>query len=183
MLGGDANVDEEREHPWLRVEKGLIRALLDLRTPLLGVCLGAQLLAEVAGGAVGPLAGGDEIGWHEVTKTGVADPVFDPLPDTFRAFQWHGYGFALPPDAIELARGARGPQAFRIGNAYGVQFHAEVDAQTVSGWIRDYGPAAGVDTAALQAESDRELPQWNEIGRTLVSRFLQPPARPGADPR
>jgi hypothetical protein len=134
-------------------------------------------------GRLGPLADGDEIGWHEVTRT-APDPVFDALPHTFKAFQWHGYGFQVPPGATELATGPRGPQAFRLGeNAYGIQFHAEVDAPTVQGWIRDYGPEAGIDAGALQTETDREIERWNELGRRLLSRFLQLPARPVAGPR
>ena len=191
VLGGDANVDEEDAHPWLREEKALIGELIAERVPLLGVCLGAQLVAEVAGGHVGPLAEGAEVGWHEVTATGARDPLFDALPQRFKAFQWHGYGFALPPGATELARGACGVQAFRLEQApaWGIQFHAEVDAPTVAGWIRDYGADAGIDAGALAAESESELPRWNELGRTLCARFLAtaapatPPARPGADPR
>lgn len=192
VFGGDANVDEEDAHPWLREEKALIDELIALRVPLLGVCLGAQLVAEVAGARVGPLAEGAEVGWHDVTATGAPDPLFDGLPRAFKAFQWHGYGFALPPDATELARGARGVQAFRLARApaWGIQFHAEVDAPTVAGWIRDYGADADIDQSRLAAESERELPRWNELGRTLCARFLAtasptpaPPARPGAGPR
>jgi GMP synthase-like glutamine amidotransferase len=190
VLGGDANVDEEDRYPWLADEKRLIAELIDARVPLLGVCLGAQLVAEVAGAAVGPLADGTEVGWPEVVATGEPDPLFDPLPDRFRAFQWHGYGFELPPSATELARGPRGPQAFRLADApaWGIQFHAEVTAATVRGWIRDYGPAAGIDAAALTAETDREIARWNELGRTLCAAFLEVarsrrPARRGAGPR
>lgn len=172
VLGGDANVDDDL--PWLDEEKQLIGELIRSRVPLLGVCLGAQLIADVAGAAVGPLADGAEVGWHEVVRTGASDPLFDPLPSRFRAFQWHGYGFATPPGAVELAHGARGAQAFRLADApaWGIQFHAEVTAETVAGWIRDYGADAGIDGAALAAETDREIVRWNDLGRGLCERFL-----------
>jgi GMP synthase-like glutamine amidotransferase len=180
VLGGDANVDEEDRYPWLVEEKALIRSLIDARVPLLGVCLGAQLIAEVAGAEVGPLPDGTEVGWHEVTAAGGADPLFDALPERFRAFQWHGYGFQTPPGAVELARGARGPQAFRLADApaWGIQFHAEVTAATVAGWIRDYGPAAGIDGDELARETEREIGRWNELGRALCAAFLSAAARP-----
>jgi GMP synthase-like glutamine amidotransferase len=173
VFGGEANVDEEDAHPWLAPEKELLREWLALGTPLLGVCLGAQLVAEVAGARVGPLADGDEIGWHSVVRGDGDDPVLGrAVPERFQAFQWHGYGFDVPPGAIELARGARGAQAFRLGQAWGIQFHAEVDRRTIDGWIRDYGPAAGVDAEALAAETPREIERWNAFGRGLCERFL-----------
>jgi GMP synthase (glutamine-hydrolysing) len=97
------------------------------------------------------------------------------LPPRFRAFQWHGYGFATPPSATELARGTRGPQAFKLSDApaWGIQFHAEVDAPTVESWIAVYGEAAGIDADALRAETRRELPRWNELGRALCAQFLE----------
>jgi GMP synthase (glutamine-hydrolysing) len=89
------------------------------------------------------------------------------------AFEWHRYGFAdAPPGAVELARNDVGCQAFRLGSALGIQFHAEVDEQTVRGWIRDYGPADGVDAEALTAETAANIAEWNEYGRRLCRRFL-----------
>jgi GMP synthase-like glutamine amidotransferase len=121
-----------------------------------------------------------EIGWHEIGGDG------EFLPDRLLAFEWHRYGFdAAPPGAVELARNDVGCQAFRLGNAWGIQFHAEVDQPTVEGWIRDYGPGAGVDAEALAAETRREIAGWNEVGRELCRSFLssRQPARRGAGPR
>jgi GMP synthase-like glutamine amidotransferase len=170
VFGGEANVDDD--HAWLREEKEWIRDLLDRRTPLLGVCLGAQLIADVAGAGVRRLPE-PEIGWHEVAGVGLA-------------FEWHRYGFAAPPPgATELARNASGCQAFRLGQALAIQFHAEVDEPTVMSWIRDYGPEAGVDAEALAAQTRSEIARWNEYGRSLCERFLnsRSPARPAADRR
>ena len=101
VFGGGMNVDEEDRHPWLRDEKALIAGLLDRERPLLGVCLGAQLVAEVAGADVGRIDAGAEIGWHEVEllPDAAKDQVVGGLPDRFTAFEWHAYGFATPPGA------------------------------------------------------------------------------------
>jgi GMP synthase (glutamine-hydrolysing) len=178
IFGGEANVDED--HEWLRREKAWIAELLERGTPLLGVCLGAQLIADVAGAQVRRLPE-PEVGWHHVSGSS------DFLPDRFLAFEWHRYGFEhAPPGAVELARNDVGCQAFRLGNAYGIQFHAEVDQPTVEGWIRDYGPEVGADAEALAAETEREIGRWNDFGRELGARFLsrsRQPAHRGADPR
>jgi GMP synthase-like glutamine amidotransferase len=170
VFGGEANVDDDFD--WLREEKAWIADLLERGTPLLGVCLGAQLIAEGAGARVERLPA-PEIGWHEVEKVGLA-------------FEWHRYGFEhAPPGATEEARNEVGCQAFRLGNARAIQFHAEVDEPTVMGWIRDYGPADGVDGAALAAQTRREIGRWNEYGRALCERFLSSlsPARRAAGRR
>jgi GMP synthase (glutamine-hydrolysing) len=161
VFGGEANVDED--HEWLRVEKAWIASLLERGTPLLGVCLGAQLLAEATGGTVRRLPS-PEIGWHDVERVEDAS--------RFLAFEWHSYGFECPPGAVELARNQVGCQAFRLGSALGIQFHAEVDQATVEGWIATYGAAAGVEPEALRAETAREIERWNAYGRDLCKRFL-----------
>jgi GMP synthase-like glutamine amidotransferase len=170
VLGGGMHVDQEAEHPWLTSEKAFIAELLERRVPTLGVCLGAQLVAEVAGAAVGPLPGGAEIGWHEVSID-APDPLLGDAP-RLRAFEWHSYGFQTPPGATELARNGAGSQAFRLNDAWGIQFHAEVTAEIVAGWVRDYGPEAGVDAEALRVETAAEIARWNAFGRELCSRFV-----------
>jgi GMP synthase-like glutamine amidotransferase len=157
VFGGEANVDDD--FPWLHAEKAWLRDLLARDVPVLGVCLGAQLIAELSGAEVRELPE-PEIGWHELDGIGLA-------------FEWHRYGFAQPPPgATEIARNEVGCQEFRLGNAWGIQYHAEVDEPTVNGWIRDYGPDAGVDAEALAAETKRNISRWNEYGRDLCARFL-----------
>src|SRR4051794_34860790 len=100
VFGGEVNVDEEAEHPWMSEEKAYIRDIVRAGRPVLGVCLGAQLLAEAAGGRVGPLPGGPEVGWRDVELVRRDDPVLGVMPPRFRALEWHGYHAELPPGAV-----------------------------------------------------------------------------------
>ena len=127
-FGGAMHADHDDRHPWLRPEKELLARLLDAGVPLLGVCLGSQLLAEAGGGGA-RRASEPEIGWHavEVTEAGAADPLLGPLAPGFEAFQWHSYECLPPPGAEVLARSPVCVQAYRLGGrAWGIQFHAEV---------------------------------------------------------
>jgi GMP synthase-like glutamine amidotransferase len=168
VFGGEVNVDEEDRHPWMREEKRYLRALVEAGHPVLGVCLGSQLLAEAAGGRVGKLPQ-PEVGWHDVELVG-EDPVLGALPRRFRALEWHGYRFELPPGAIELARNTVGLQAFRLADkpVYGIQFHAEVTARDLDGWIADED-----DPDPTLADSAQEIGRWNELGRELCRAFLR----------
>ena len=181
VFGGAMNVDEHAAHPWLAEERALLADLLARERPLLGVCLGSQLLAEAAGAEVGPLAGGPEIGWHEVELLPAArgDAVLGSLPERFRAFQWHGYGIAGEPPGVELGRGGGGVQAYRVDGApaWGIQFHAEVDAPTVAGWLANYSDdadarAAVIDPRRLAEQTAGEIARWNELGRRLCRGFI-----------
>lgn len=178
-LGGAMNVDEEDRHPWLRTEKRLLGELLGSGMPLMGVCLGAQLLSEAAGGAP-RRAREPEIGWYEVevTDAGAEDPVIGPLAPRFEAFEWHSYETGLPADALVLARTPICDQAYRLGErAWGIQFHAEVAADDALGWIEHYDvdPDAvrlGIDPVAFHAETEPRIEAWNQLGRELCERFL-----------
>jgi len=137
VMGGPMNIYEEAEFPWLKVEKAILdEVLLDDR-PVLGICLGAQLLADRLGGPVGRNAW-SEIGWHpiELTRVGQADPVFSVLPERMEAFHWHGDTFAIPPGALHAAfSSACSAQAFRKGRCVGLQFHLELSREALSGLI------------------------------------------------
>ena len=179
VLGGEVNVDQTADHPWLDDVRAMIDELIERRTPLLGVCLGSQLVAEVAGAEVGPLDGGPEIGWREIELAPAAadDPLLGGLPPRMLGFQWHSYGFRTPPGAAELAHGAAGLQAYRLAGvpAWGIQFHAEVTAESVAGWLagdEDEARAAGVDPALLAVQNGREIERWNEVGRHIGRGLL-----------
>jgi GMP synthase-like glutamine amidotransferase len=172
VFGGGMHVDQEDEHPWLRDENSLIKGLLAERVPVLGVCLGGQLIAKAAGAHVGP-APHEEIGWHEVVMTPEArtDPVFAGVPERFDAFQWHQYAFDLPEGAVPLGRSPAGLQAYRLGDsAWGLQFHAEVTRKIVEGWLASDGGRREIDLAPIE--------RWAELGRGLADRFLELATRP-----
>jgi len=138
VLGGIMGVHDEAAHPFLhRVKDHLVR-LLAAGTPLLGICLGGQLLADVAGGIVSSNCRGEK-GLVDLTLTaaGGDDPLFAGIAGRFAAFQWHNDSFTVPPGASHLASSALCPgQAFRLGNAWGIQFHPEVDGRIVANWSR-----------------------------------------------
>ena len=166
--------------PWLGTQKELLRRLMADGVPVLGVCLGAQLLAEAAGGSVRP-ASVPEIGWHEVRLEDAAgdDALTAPLPPSFCGFQWHSYEAVPPAGSVALARSDRCLQAFRLNGApaWGMQFHAEVDPDGLEGWIAGYrsDPDAvrlGLDPDALRAETAPRIDEWNRLGRELCGRFL-----------
>jgi GMP synthase-like glutamine amidotransferase len=176
VFGGAMHVDQENRHPWLRNEDELLRGLLDRRIPVLGVCLGAQLVAKALGTRVGPLAR-PQIGWYDVEQTPEAadDPLFADLPRRFSSFQWHSYGFDLPANAVPLARDPVCLQAYRAGErAWGIQFHAEVTKESVDDWFRSSKPPdAPLNLDALRQETEEKIAGWNEFGKRLCSRFLE----------
>jgi GMP synthase (glutamine-hydrolysing) len=179
-LGGAMHVDQEDRHGWIGEEKALLRELLDRRVPLLGLCLGGQMLAAAAG-ATPRRAARPEIGWFgvELTAEGREDPLLGPLGPRFETFQWHSYEFPLPPDAVPLARSELCLQAFCLGEvAWGLQFHPEVSAADAGSWIEDYrsdedAVRTGLDPAALQAETKAKIGAFNKLGRELCGRWLE----------
>jgi GMP synthase (glutamine-hydrolysing) len=155
VLGGPMSVDEVDRHPHLATEMELVLEAVDRQIPVLGICLGAQLIAKALGAAV--RAGAKkEIGWHDVALTDVAgsDPLLGHLARETRLFQWHGDVFDLPDGAVHLASSERcAYQAFRHGsNVYGFQFHLEVDEPLIERWLRV--PAHHDDLERLAAEVD-----------------------------
>ena len=181
VFGGAMHVDQDHLHPWLRDETMFLQELFDRHVPVLGVCLGAQLLARAAHAPVHP-APEPEIGWHDVELTPNAqdDPVLARLPERFRAFQWHYYTYGVPAGAVELARSRTCTQAFRLGeHVWGVQFHPEVTEPQIGSWLAsEHGN--GLPREAIAAETSREIARWNELGRDLCSAWLEAAARVAA---
>jgi GMP synthase (glutamine-hydrolysing) len=138
VLGGPMNVDQVDLYPFLAVEVELVAEALQRGMPVLGICLGAQLLARALGADVRPHHS-KEIGWYQINPTaaGADDPVFAGMSDTEHIFQWHGDTFDIPSGAVHLASSPDCEnQAFRYGDtAYGFQFHLEVDRPMVERWL------------------------------------------------
>jgi len=138
VLGGPMNTDQIDHYPNLITEVDIIREALERDMSVLGICLGAQLLAKALGGRVRRNAD-REIGWYDVelTPEGRVDPVLSAFAARQEVFQWHEDGIELPPGTAHLARSDASPvQAFRHGeHAYGFQFHLEVDSSLIERWL------------------------------------------------
>lgn len=168
VMGGPWGAYEEDRHPFLREECELLRIVTLRGLPVLGVCLGAQLLAKALNAKVFP---GHEVeigfGSIELTKTGHEDALFGGLGEELPVFHWHGDTFTLPEGAVLLASSAMyAHQAFRFGSrAYGLQFHIEPDADTWAAW-RDHLPKSLIDDAEAQKM------RVEEAGQKVISRFF-----------
>jgi GMP synthase (glutamine-hydrolysing) len=173
VFGGSMHADQDDRHPWLREETLLLQRLLDQHVPVLGVCLGAQLLARAAHAPVYP-AHAPEIGWYpvEVADDARDDALLSRLPQRFDAFQWHYYTYGVPAGAVELARSELCTQAFRLGEcAWGVQFHPEVTFAQVESWIDDPDDRPP-HAEELREETRARIGEWNVLGRDLCDAFV-----------
>ena len=170
VLGGGMGAYEQDRLPHLRDEIALLRAAVAGEKPVLGICLGSQLLAAALGGTVAP-AGRQEIGWYRVKLADVSDPLFDGAPRDFVAFHWHGDSFTLPDGAVPLASSTLTPlQAFRHGGrAWGVQFHLETDAEVLQAMVATGGLAD--DGEFILAAAARELPRLRAIADGVFARW------------
>ena len=168
VMGAPWGAYEEDQHPFLRKECDVLRAATRRGLPVLGVCLGAQLLARALGAKVFP-GHGAEIGFGtiELTEAGRKDALLTGLGGHLPAFHWHGDTFTLPPGAVLLASSPMYPhQAFRLGSrAYGFQFHIEPDTDTWTAW-RDHLPKALID------EAETQKMRIKEAGQKVISRFF-----------
>lgn len=154
-LGGNAHAWDEDGHGYLRHERELLEQAVERGVPVLGICLGAQLLARVLGAQVRS-TGIHEYGWLEIRPTEHArgDPLFGHLGGPVGVYQWHMDAFEIPPGAVRLAESELLPnQAFRYGSAWGVQFHPEVDVETFEVWFGNHRAEAaelGIEEAPLR---------------------------------
>ena len=175
-LGGDQSVRDIARYDYLQAEVDLLRAEAERGTPILGVCLGSQLLAHALGGSVERLPQ-RIVAWAEVEKLPAAegDAVVGGLPSPVSALHWNEDGFTVPPGAVELlSRATDGGEAFRWGdNAWGIQFHPEADAEVLDGWYADVDwlAEAGVEEAAAR-EADRvHLPGQRATAEEIFGGF------------
>ncbi len=182
VLGGPMNCDQVDRYPHLAAETEAIQKAIERGMPVLGICLGAQLIARALGARVhrNPEK---EIGWYDLTPTdaGRNDPLFSLFGATERIFQWHGDTFEIPHGAVHLARSqACAHQAFRYGeNVYGLQFHIEVDEPLITRWLHTpvmmreiecLGP--NFNAAAIAAETHRHIGRSLALGDSVFRRYI-----------
>jgi GMP synthase-like glutamine amidotransferase len=189
ILGGAMSIDEEKEFPFLRWEKRIIRAAIDEAVPLLGICQGAQLIAAELGA---PVFHGSvkEIGWSPISITphGQVDSLLGYMPENATVFQWHGDGFELPRGAIKLASSAHyGTQAFRLGKTiYGLQFHLEVTPAMIERWIeersKDLALAPYVLADKIMADTQNYAATLRYYGQRFLSEFIRRVSRSHREP-
>ena len=190
VLGGPQMPDQGNIHPHLNVEMCCIEQALKLDKPVLGICLGAQLLAYALGAAVRPLPNW-EIGWYDLrpTSQSAADPLFCSLVQPHAVFQWHGYTFDIPADAVHLARSdSCVNQAFRYGtHAYGLQFHLELDERLINRWLsypeyqRDLENAGrDQDTAAIREQTHQLIGRSVALSYEMFGQFLKALGQPAS---
>jgi GMP synthase-like glutamine amidotransferase len=178
VMGGPMSVNSTKGFPSRDAEVSLLTDALRAGIPTLGVCLGAQLLAVAGGGTVAPSTFGPEIGWAPIQLAPACrdDPLLAGLPPTLTVLHWHGESFEVPPGARPLISSTAYPnQAFRIGDvAWGVQFHLEVTAEAVDGFLR----AFAADTAsvpggaeAIRAATPGALVALSPVRDLVCTRF------------
>lgn len=181
VLGGAMGAYETEQHPFLKAEADFIEKAIEAGRPVLGVCLGAQMIAQVLGARV---YAGDrrEVGWAPVqlTDDGKDDSLFAGLGDSFTVFHLHGDTYELPPDAVNLAQSSLyEQQAFRWGDTvYGFQFHLEFTEPMIARLVgepqsQQYITAAGVDPKQLMAETPQRVAGLADVAPEVFRRYFQ----------
>ncbi|NND55028.1 MAG: C26 family cysteine hydrolase domain-containing family [Gammaproteobacteria bacterium] len=183
VLGGPMCLSQRENYPHLETEIAAIRTAMDRQMPILGICLGAQLIAAALHAQVrrSPVK---EIGWYDVSPTteGQSDPLFRFFQGTEKIFQWHGDTFEIPHDAVHLASSPDCTnQAFRYGDrVYGLQFHLEVDAALIERWLKtpahireleDLEPDITAD--GIRADTVDYIGPSMRLGEQLFGEFIR----------
>jgi len=183
ILGGPMNVSQTDAYPHLETEIRCIQEAIEQNMPILGICLGAQLIAAALGAKVYSNTV-KEIGWYDVTPTqdGLRDPVIKYLAGDEQIFQWHGDTFDIPEGAVHLASSPWCPnQAFKFGEwIYGLQFHLEVDKPMVERWFtipNMYEEAANAEKVKTPDEILKDTGKYisasTDLGETFFNAFIE----------
>ena len=183
VFGGPQNANEDEKYPYFLQEKAALRTAVEQDIPVLGICLGGQMLANVLGGAVKKHTI-TEIGFSEVqcTDEGKRDPLYEGLAGHQLVYQWHEDTFAIPPGAVRLATSEKTEnQAFRYGrSAYGIQYHVELTPAMLDTWLHEPSLKEEIIATLGSREYERimsERPQYyalyREHTRVMFENFLR----------
>lgn len=183
VFGGPQNANEDEKYPYFLQEKAALRTAVEHHIPVLGICLGGQMLATVLGGVVKKHTI-TEIGFSEVqcTAEGRHDPLYEGLAGQQLVYQWHEDTFTMPPGAVRLATSEKTEnQAFRYGrNAYGIQYHVELTPTMLDTWLHEPSLKEEIVNALGTSEYERimrERPQYytlyREHTRVMFANFLR----------
>ncbi|GAC1433156.1 MAG: type 1 glutamine amidotransferase [Ktedonobacteraceae bacterium] len=183
VFGGPQNANEDEKYPYFLQEKAALRTAVEQDMPVLGICLGGQLLATVLGGTVKKHTI-TEIGFSEVqcTDEGRHDPLYEGLAGRQLVYQWHEDTFDIPPGAVRLATSAKTEnQAFRYGrNAYGIQYHIELTPTMLDTWLSEPSLKQEIINALGNSEYERIMSdrpqhyaQYREHTRVIFENFLR----------
>lgn len=184
ILGGPMNVDETAQHPHLNHEVEMIRQALQRNIPILGICLGAQLIAKALGARVTKNRV-KEIGWYDValTREGKSDPVLKHFQPVEKIFQWHGDTFDIPAGAVHLVSSPLcANQAFRYGErVYALQFHLEVDERMIERWLKvpdhvrelDDPNDTTIDVGAIRRETPLCIERLKNLSDKTFGEFIK----------
>ena len=176
VLGGAMGAYDTAEHPWLEPEKSWLQTLAAMRVPVLGICLGSQLLADVLGGRafLSPQAPEAGVVRLELTAAGRADPVLRHAGT--RVFSLHQDTFELPPGARLLALSADYPQAFRFESVLAIQFHPDADSALAVEWAKEMAPflnRAGVELVDYERDLEAAEPYLARTSQRIFRAFLE----------
>lgn len=176
MMGGPMSANDTADHAFLEESMSLIRSFAIAGRPVLGVCLGAQVIARAYGGEVFRL-GGLEAGYvaMQTTPEAAADPVFGNLTGNFTAFHTHYEGVRNIPEAVVLATGGvSAVQAYRLGRTiYGLQFHPEATIDIARDWVRKFGAVFCKDEPRLITDLDRDFAAYYRSSARWCRSFVQ----------
>lgn len=175
VLGGYMGAYEENLYPFLSYEFRVMEEAIKKDIAVLGVCLGAQMLAKMLGARVYKGEEGKEIGWMEVYKVS-EHPYFEAFPEKLLVFQWHGDTFDLPAGAVRVYSSRKySNQAFVYGKAVGLQFHLEVDKPSLQRWIEVYTDELkqeGIEPTEILNIGDEHVHMLKNLSESLLSKLL-----------
>lgn len=175
VMGGPMNVYEKNKYPFLQKEEAFVKKAVELGVPVMGVCLGAQLMAKAFGAKV-LKASEKEIGWGfvELNETGKSDKLFAGLGEELAVFQWHEDMFEVPGLGVLLGRSEICNQVFKLGErSFALQFHIEVTPDIISSWVRNTREISKDDIKVIKSKTKEIYSLYKLQAEKILSNYLE----------